>query len=96
MLAPPYKVSVLLVSQSYCIIMEQRVFPLSREFYEDFTFYYPFGNSPAEDFLRSVSVADSREPTVLSLGCGDMRSPMFTILNNFGFEGDISVGLISF
>ena len=69
--------------------MEQ---PLSREFYEDFTFYYPFGNSPAEDFLRSVSVADSREPTVLSLGCGDMRSPMFTILNNFGFEGDISDG----
>ena len=69
--------------------MEQ---PFSREFYEDFTFYYPFGNSPAEDFLRSVSVADSREPTVLSLGCGDMRSPMFTILNNFGFEGDISDG----
>ena len=72
--------------------MEQRVFPLSREFYEDFTFYYPFGNSPAEDFLSSVSVADSREPTVLSLGCGDMRSPMFTILNNLGFEGDISDG----
>ena len=75
--------------------MEQRhkrVFPLSRKFYDDFTFYYPFGNTPAEDFLRSVSVADSREPTVLSLGCGDMRSPMFTILNNFSFEGDISDG----
>ena len=76
--------------------MEQqhkRVFPLSREFYkDDLEIYYPFGNTPAEDFLRSVSVADSREPTVLSLGCGDIRSPMFTILNNFGFEGDISDG----
>ena len=65
----------------------KRVFPLSREFYEDFTYYYPFGNSPPEDFLQSVSTKDSREPTVLSLGCGDMRSPMFTILNNFGLEG---------
>ena len=71
---------------------QRRLFPLSREYYEDVTYYYPFGNTPAEDFLRSVSVADSREPTVLSLGCGDMRSPMFTILNNFGFEGDISDG----
>ena len=71
---------------------EKRVFPLSRAFYEDFTFYYPFGNSPAEDFLQSVSLADCREPTVLSLGCGDMRSPMFTIFNNFGLDGEVSGG----
>ena len=71
---------------------ERRVFPLSREFYEDFTFYYPFGNTPAEDFLQSVSLADCREPTVLSLGCGDIRSPMFTIFNNFGLDGEVSGG----
>jgi hypothetical protein len=68
----------------------KRVFPLSREFYEDFTFYYPFGNSPPEDFLLSVSANDCRHPAILSLGCGDLRSPMFTILNNFGLEGEIS------
>ena len=71
---------------------EKRVFPLSPQFYEDFTFYYPFGNSPAEDFLQSVSLADCREPTVLSLGCGDIRSPMFTIFNNFGLDGEVSGG----
>ena len=71
---------------------EKRVFPLSPQFYEDFTFYYPFGNSPAEDFLQSVSMAYCREPTVLSLGCGDMRSPVFTIFNNFGLDGEVSGG----
>ena len=71
---------------------KKSIFPLSREFYEDFMFYYPFGNSPAEDFLQSVSLADCREPTVLSLGCGDMRSPMFTIFNNFGLDGEVSGG----
>ena len=71
---------------------EKRVFPLSPQFYEVFTYYYPFGNSPAEDFLQSVSLADCREPTVLSLGCGDMRSPMFTIFNNFGLDGEVSGG----
>ena len=55
-------------------------------------FYYPFGNSPAEDFLQSVSLADCHEPTVLSLGCGDMRSPMFTVFNNFGLDGEVSGG----
>ena len=71
---------------------EKRVFPLSREFYEAFVFYFPFGNSPAEDFLQSVSLADCREPTVLSLGCGDIRSPIFTIFNNFGLDGEVSGG----
>ena len=71
---------------------QKRVFPLSREFYGNCTFYYPFGNTPAEDFLQSVSLADCREPTVLSLGCGDMRSPMFTIFNNFGLDGEVSGG----
>ena len=70
----------------------KRVFPLSRQFYGDTKFYYAFGNSPPEDFLQSVSLADCCEPTILSLGCGDMRSSMFTILNNFGLEGEFSDG----
>ena len=39
-----------------------------------------------------MSLADCREPTVLSLGCGDMRSPMFTIFNNFGLDGEVPGG----
>ena len=64
---------------------ERRLFPCAD--YDHSRHFYAYGNTPPEDFLQSVSVADSREPTVLSLGCGDMRSPMFTILNNFGFKG---------
>ena len=71
----------------------KRVFPLSSfEHHDLFRHYYAFGNSFAEDFLQSVSVADCREPSILSLGCGDMRSVMFTIFKNFGFKGRNSNG----
>ena len=71
----------------------QRVFPLSRYFhFEHFRHYYPFGNAPAEDLLQSVAVSECRRPTILSLGCGDMRSCMYTIWKNFGFEGGNSNG----
>ena len=66
-------------------IGQGRLFPCAD--YDHFRHFYAFGNTPPEDFLQSVLVTDCRDPTVLSLGCGDMRSPMFTILNNFGFEG---------
>ena len=67
----------------------QRVFPLSRYFhYEHFKHYYPFGNTPAEDLLLSIAVSECRRPTILSLGCGDMRSCMYTIWKNFGFHGE--------
>ena len=67
---------------------EKRFFPHAD--YEHFRHFYPFGNTPAEDLLQSVSVTDCREPTVLSLGCGDMRSPMFTIFKHFGFEDEVA------
>ena len=67
----------------------QRVFPLSRYFhFEHFKHYYPFGNTPAEDLLQSVAVSECRRPTILSLGCGDMRSCMYTIWKNFRVEGE--------
>ena len=78
--------------------MEQRsnqlIFPLSRYVhYDHFRHYYPFGNSPAEDFLQSVAPSECRQshPTVLSLGCGDMRSCMFTIYKHLGFRGNSTV-----
>ena len=71
----------------------QRVFPLSRYFhFEHFRCYYPFGNTPAEDFLQSVAVSECRHPTILSLGCGDMRSCMYTIWKNVRVEGTNSNG----
>ena len=71
----------------------KRVFPLSRYSYsEHFRRYYPFGNTPAEDLLQSVAVSECRRPTILSLGCGDMRSCMYTIWKNFRVEGENSNG----
>ena len=72
---------------------QPRVFPLSRYVhYDQFRHYYAFGNSPAEDFLQSVAASECRLPTVLSLGCGDLRSSMFTIFKNFGFGDDFNNG----
>ena len=69
--------------------LPQRVFPLSRYFhFEHFKHYYPFGNTPAEDFLQSVAVSECRRPTILSLGCGDMRSCMYSLWKNFRVEGE--------
>ena len=66
-----------------------RIFPLSQfVYFDNFRHYYPFGNSSAEDFLQSVAVSECDQPTVLSLGCGDMRSCMYTLWKNFGFEAE--------
>ena len=65
-------------------------FPLTRFIhYGNFRHYYAFGNTPAEDFLRSVAAdpATPTRPKILSLGCGDIRSCMYTLWKNFGFEG---------
>ena len=75
--------------------MEQlrlKPFPLHRYMYYDtFSHYYPFGNSPAEDFLRSVPGSENPStllrPAVLSLACGDIRSCMYTLWKNFGMDG---------
>ena len=66
-----------------------RPFPLSRFIhYGHFRFYYAFGNTQAEDFLQGVPDSDSRDkrPTILSLGCGDIRSCFYTLWKNFHSE----------
>ena len=68
-----------------------RIFPLSHfVYYGDFKHYYAFGNTPAEDFLQSIpkGTGESSTPAILSLGCGDMRSCMYTLWKNFGLEGE--------
>ena len=43
--------------------------------------YYPYGNTPAEDLLESC--IGERRPLVLLLGCGDLRSCLYTLWKNF-------------
>ena len=57
-------------------------FPLARFSYLGFfRSYYPFGNIPAEDFLQNC--ADISQPSILVLGCGDLRSCFYTLWKNF-------------
>ena len=51
--------------------------------YSQFTYYYAYGNTPAEDLLEHVHVEDEKEPTILSLGCGDIRSCFYTLWKHF-------------
>ena len=58
-------------------------FPLTRYIhFHSFRFYYPFGNTLADDFLQSVQNKSS--PNILSLGCGDIRSCFYTLWKHFG------------
>ena len=45
-------------------------------------YYYAFGNTPAEDLLEHVPDT-CKNPSVLLLGCGDIRSCLYTLWNNF-------------
>ena len=57
-------------------------FPLARFCYFEFDrLYYPFGNIPAEDLLENC--VDTVQPSVLVLGCGDLRSCFYTLWKNF-------------
>ena len=57
-------------------------FPLARFCYLGFyRVYYPFGNIPAEDLLENC--VDILQPSVLVLGCGDLRSCFYTLWKNF-------------
>ena len=51
----------------------------------DINFYYPYGNTPwpAEDFLENVHPSSVKEPQILVLGCGDIRSCFYTLWKNF-------------
>ena len=58
-------------------------FPVSRYvYYGDFRFYYGYGNTPPDDYLENIS--GIMEPTILILGCGDLRSCLYTLWKNFG------------
>ena len=59
---------------------DTKYFPLTRLI--DYDCYYPYGNTPPQDLLQSIT-ADVSEPEVLLLGCGDMRSCFYTLWNNF-------------
>ena len=54
----------------------------SRSCYLGFQYYYAYGNTPARDFLEHAT-SDLDEPSVLVLGCGDIRSWFFTVWRNF-------------
>ena len=66
--------------------IENTVYPLSRYWYSDgFRFYYAYGNTPAKDFLQNCS--REKEPAVLVLGCGDIRSCFYSLWKNFDVKG---------
>ena len=50
--------------------------------FNKYDYYYAYGNTPPEDFLQSIT-ADVTEPEILLLGCGDIRSCLYTLCNNF-------------
>ena len=60
-----------------------KYFPVSRfTDHRKSSFYYAYGNTPPEDLLQSIT-GDVSEPEVLLLGCGDIRSCLYTLWNNF-------------
>jgi len=58
---------------------DTRYFPVTSSFI--FSCYHPFGNTPPEDLLQSIT--DTPIPDILLLGCGDLRSCLYTLWNNF-------------
>ena len=71
------------------------LFPVSRYFdYGDFNFYYPYGNTPAEDFLENVSPHSVKEPNILVLGCGDIRSCFYTLWKHFTSSSGSAYGAL--
>ena len=98
------------IHMSRCVISfyvgmsDRNYFPVTRLI--DYDCYYPYGNTPPQDLLQSIT-ADVSEPEVLLLGCGDMRSCLYTIWNNIDprhsrqFKGvhfvlnDVSIGVLA-
>ena len=76
-------------------------FPTTRfiDYDKSNNFYYAYGNTPPQDLLQSVT-ADVSEPEVLLLGCGDIRSCLYT-LHSHHFKGvhfvlnDISAAVLA-
>ena len=58
------------------------LFPVSRlQTTDEFRYFVTYGGTPAEDLLECVSTI--KEPVVLLLGCGDLRSILYSIWKNF-------------
>jgi hypothetical protein len=59
------------------------LFPLCRYCFRSgsFRYYYAFGNTPAEDLLQHTM--GNKNPAVLLLGCGDIRSCFYTLWRHF-------------
>ena len=64
--------------------------------------YYPFGNTPMVDFLRHINWKEERRqvlnPSILTLGSGDIRFCIRTLVDNFhpSFCGNKRLNGISF
>ena len=57
-------------------------FPVSRfVYYGDCRCYYAYSTTPPEDFLENVTEIEM--PAILLLGCGDIRSCLYTLWKNF-------------
>ena len=59
-------------------------------------FYYPYGNTPAEDFLENVHPNSVKKPDILVLGCGDIRSCFYTLWKHFSLTRDTKDAASSF
>ena len=69
----------------------QKPFPVTRYVPYDYfcDWYYPYGNTRAEDLLENVrNLKDT--PSVLLLGCGDIRSCFYTLWKRFDHLTDES------
>ena len=66
-------------------------FPVTRYVpYSSFCdWYYPYGNSRPEDLLENVRKLNGT-PSLLLLGCGDIRSCFYTLWKRFGHLTDKS------
>ena len=62
------------------VVDDIKFFPVSP--FRHFHIYHPYGNTLPEDLLQSINRA-VKQPQILLLGCGDIRSCFFTLWNNF-------------
>ena len=74
-------IQIIIVFSGKMSDIELQPFPVTRFTHHDTVYYYAYGNTPAEDLLETV--VETKEPAVLLLGCGDIRSCFYTLWKNF-------------
>ncbi len=62
---------------------EKIIYPLCRYKYGP-TPYYAYGNTPPRDFLQNITT--EKEPAILVLGCGDIRSCFYSLWKKFDMK----------